>query len=454
MIMIFFYAAVLLGILIFVHEFGHFLFAKLLGVKVLKFSLGFGPKLLGRKFGDTEYLISAVPLGGYVKMLGQSDNPQEEEEEIAEEEKVRAYNFQPIWKRFLIVFSGPFFNLIFAAFIFVLVFLSGVPVPQPDIGKVEENSPAAAAGLSTGDRVIRIDGKDVASWHDISEAISDNQGKKLLFKVKRDDVLIEIQVSPKKKVDKNIFGEDKEAWSVGIEPLVLPVVGELMKDSRAGKAGLLKGDRIIEINGKTLKTWQDMTDLIHENPEKPLLFRIQRDQQVMDMSITPKKEVYQTPDGKEKAIGLIGIKPLGNDFIKKFGPIESVSLGLKRTWDISVLTILSMVKLIQRVIPSNTIGGPIMIFQMAGEQASQGALNFFTFMAVISINLGVLNLLPIPILDGGHILFLGIEAVIRRPLNENVIMIAQKVGLVLLLSLMAFAFYNDIVRLFAGKMFQ
>ena len=454
MIMIFFYAAVLLGILIFVHEFGHFLFAKLLGVKVLKFSLGFGPKLLGRKFGDTEYLISAVPLGGYVKMLGQSDNPQEEEEEVPEEEKVRAYNFQPIWKRFLIVFSGPFFNLIFAAFIFVLVFLSGVPVPQPDIGKVEENSPAAAAGLSTGDRVIRIDGKDVASWHDISEAISDNQGKKLLFKVKRDDVLIEIQVSPKKKVDKNIFGEDKEAWSVGIEPLVLPVVGELMKDSRAGKAGLLKGDRIIEINGKTLKTWQDMTDLIHENPEKPLLFRIQRDQQVMDMSITPKKEVYQTPDGEEKAIGLIGIKPLGNDFIKKFGPIESVSLGLKRTWDISVLTILSMVKLIQRVIPSNTIGGPIMIFQMAGEQASQGALNFFTFMAVISINLGVLNLLPIPILDGGHILFLGIEAVIRRPLNENVIMIAQKVGLVLLLSLMAFAFYNDIVRLFAGKMFQ
>jgi regulator of sigma E protease len=452
--MIIIYAAVLLGILIFVHEFGHFLFAKLLGVKVLKFSLGFGPKLLGRKYGDTEYLISAVPLGGYVKMLGQSDNPQGEEEEIPEEEKVRAYNFQPVWKRFLIVFSGPFFNLVFAALIFVLVFFSGVPVPLPDIGKVEENSPAAAAGLLSGDRVIEIDGKDVASWHDISEAISDNHGKKLLFKVKRDNLLVEVQVSPEKKVDKNVFGEDKEAWSVGIEPLVLPVVGEVMKDSRAGKAGLLKGDRIIEINGASLKTWHDMTDLIQENPEKPLLFRIQRGQQVKDMTITPKKEVYQTPDGEKKAIGLIGIKPLGNDFIKKFGPIESVSLGLKRTWDISVLTILSMVKLIQRVIPSNTIGGPIMIFQMAGEQASQGALNFFTFMAVISINLGVLNLLPIPILDGGHILFLGIEAVIRRPLNENVVMIAQKVGLVLLLSLMAFAFYNDIVRLFAGKMFQ
>jgi len=203
-----------------------------------------------------------------------------------------------------------------------------------------------------------------------------------------------------------------------------------------------------------LKTWQDMTAQIHASPEKSLQFKIQRGGQVMDMTITPKKETYKTPDGEEKAIGLIGIKPAGNDFVKKYGLPEAVSLGLKRTWDISALTILSMVKLIQRVIPSNTIGGPIMIFQMAGEQASQGALNFFTFMAVISINLGVLNLLPIPILDGGHILFLGIEAARRRPLSENTVMIAQKVGLVLLLSLMAFAFYNDIVRLFAGKMFQ
>lgn len=451
--MIIIYAVVLLGILIFVHEFGHFLLAKLLGVKVLKFSLGFGPKIIGRKFGDTEYLVSSVPLGGYVKMLGQSDTPQEEEE-IPEEEKFRAYNYQPVWKRFLIVFSGPLFNLVFAALIFVLVFMSGVPVPLPDIGRVEKNSPAAAAGLLTGDRVLQIDGNDIETWHDISEAISDNPGKKFLFKVKRDNALVDIRVSSEKKVDKNIFGEDKEAWSVGIEPLVLPVVGEVMKGSRAEEAGLLKGDSIIEINGAPLKTWQDMTDLIHENPEKPLRFRVQRGQQVKDMTITPKKEAYKTPAGEEKAIGLIGIKPEGNDFIKKYGLPEAASLGLKRTWDISVLTVLSMVKLIQRVIPSNTIGGPIMIFQMAGEQASQGALNFFTFMAVISINLGVLNLLPIPILDGGHILFLGIEAVRRRPLSETVIMIAQRVGLILLLSLMAFAFYNDIVRLFAGKMFQ
>jgi regulator of sigma E protease len=447
--MIIIYAAVLLGVLIFVHEAGHFLLAKLLGVKVLKFSLGFGPKILGRKFGETEYQLSAVPLGGYVKMLGEEPG-----EELEESEKNRAYNYQPVWKRFLIVFSGPFFNLLFAAFIFVLVFLAGVPVPLPDIGKMQENSPAAAAGLMTGDRVLQINGKKVDSWQDIYGTLADNPGKALLFGVKRNDRVVEVTVRPEKKAEKNIFGEEKEGWYIGIEPLVFPVVGEVMKGSRAGEAGLLKGDRILEIEGTALKTWQDMTALIHASPEKPLRFKIQRDGRVMDLTITPKKETYKTPDGEEKAIGLIGIKPAGNDFIKRYGLPEAASLGLKRTWDISVLTVLSMVKLIQRVIPSNTIGGPIMIFQMAGEQASQGALNFFTFMAVISINLGVLNLLPIPILDGGHILFLGIEAVRRRPLSENVIMIAQRVGLVLLLSLMAFAFYNDIVRLFTGQMFQ
>jgi regulator of sigma E protease len=447
--MIIIYAAVLLGVLIFVHEAGHFMLAKLLGVKVLKFSLGFGPKILGRKFGETEYLLSAVPLGGYVKMLGEEPG-----EELEESEKIRAYNYQPVWKRFSIVFSGPLFNLIFAAFVFALIFLSGVPVPLPDIGNVQENSPAAAAGLMTGDRVMQINGKKVEGWQDISGTLNDNPGKTLLFVVKRNERVVEVTVQPRKKSDKNIFGEEKEDWFIGIDPLVFPVVGDVMKGSRAGEAGLLKGDRVLEVGGRELKTWQDMTTLIHASPEKPLTFRLQRGGQVLDVTITPKKETYKTPDGEEKAIGLIGIKPAGNDFIKKYGLPEAASLGLKRTWDISALTLLSMVKLIQRVIPSNTIGGPIMIFQMAGEQASQGALNFFTFMAVISINLGVLNLLPIPILDGGHILFLGIEAVRRRPLSENVIMIAQRVGLVLLLSLMAFAFYNDIVRLFTGKMFQ
>jgi regulator of sigma E protease len=188
-----------------------------MGVKVLKFSLGFGPKMLGKKFGETEYLLSAVPLGGYVKMLGEEPG-----EELDEAERKRAYNAQPVWKRFLIVFSGPFFNLVFAAFVFVLIFLSGVPVPLPDIGNVHESSPAAAAGLMTGDRVREINGRTIESWQDISGILSDKPAETLLFKVKRNDRVIEVPVHPVKKADKNIFGEEKEIWFIGVEPLLSP----------------------------------------------------------------------------------------------------------------------------------------------------------------------------------------------------------------------------------------
>jgi regulator of sigma E protease len=359
--MMFVYAVVLLGILIFVHELGHFIFAKYLGIKVLKFSLGFGPKLIGKKYGDTEYLLSAFPLGGYVKMLGQSDTP-EEEEEIPEAEKHRAYNFQPIWKRFFVVFSGPFFNLCFAVLIFFLVFMNGVPFMLAEVGNITPDSPAAKQGIMKGDRVIEVDGKRIIRWDEMTEIIHNQPGKELTIRIDRSGSALTLMVRPEKKVIKNLFGENKE-------------------------------------------------------------------------------------------VGLIGIAPSGKTELKKEGIVGAFSLAVSRTWDISVLTLLSMVKLVQQIIPADTIGGPIMIFQMAGQQASQGAMSFFTFMAVISINLGVLNLLPIPVLDGGHILFMGIEAIRRKPLSEKVIIISQKVGLVLLLSLMAFAFYNDIVRLITGKTF-
>lgn len=444
--MTFLSAIVLLGILIFVHELGHFIFAKLMNVKVLKFSLGFGPRLLGKKFGETEYMLSAVPLGGYVKMLGE-----ELGDEITDEERERAYNFQPVWKRFFIVISGPVFNIIFAAFLFALMLLSGVPVPYPDIGKIDAGSPAARAGLMMGDRVLAINGNAVQSWDEIDAPINENPGKDILFKVKRKEETIELSVTPEKKLEKNIFGEDKEVWDIGIQPLLYPEIGEVLKGTRADKAGLKKGDRIIEIEGVALKTWQDMTDIIHKNPERPLRFKLKRDEFLMELTITPEKSTFKTPGGKGKEIGLIGIKPIGNDFIRKYDPSSAVSLGMKKTWDISVLTVVSIVKLIQRVIPAETIGGPIQIFQMAGQQAAHGPMSFFIFMAIISINLGVLNLLPIPILDGGHILFLGIEAVIRKPLAEKVMMIAQRVGLAIIITLMVFAFYNDIMRLITGK---
>jgi regulator of sigma E protease len=351
------YALILFGIIIFVHEFGHFLLAKLLGVKVEKFSLGFGPKVVGAKYGETEYLISAFPLGGYVKMLGESPG---EEEELGEEDKRRAFNRQLLWKRFLIVFAGPFFNVLFAAVVFMFIFLAGIPVLEPVVGEVMEDSPALRAGLAVGDRITGIEDTEISEW-------------------------------------------------------------------------------------------SQMTDIIYESPEKELTFRISRAGEVFGIRITPERKLVKDIFGEDQEIGLIGIRSSGESFIKKYTAADAVSLGVTKTVDISGLTLLSIVKLIQRVIPADNLGGPILIFSIASERAEQGARSFFTFMAVISINLGIINLFPIPVLDGGHILFMGVEAVRKKPLGENTMMLAQKVGLALILMLLAFAFYNDIVRVITGK---
>ena len=349
--MTFLSAIILLGLIIFVHELGHFLSAKLMGVRVLKFSLGFGPKLIGKKYGDTEYLISSIPFGGYVKMLGESSG-----EELKEEEKIFAFNYQPVWKRFIIVFLGPLFNLVFAIVIFVFVFSYGIPV-------------------------------------------------------------------------------------------LLPEVGDVLPQTPAERAGLLKEDTVISIDGSQITQWDEMTKIIHTSPGRSLNLKIKRKSEVITLSVIPEKKRIQDLFGQGKEVGLIGIKPSGNTFVKKSDLTESLTNAVSRTWEIAVLTIVSIVKLIQRVIPMDTIGGPILIIQMAGEQASLGILNFLVLMAIININLAILNLLPIPIFDGGHILFLGIEAIRRKPLEEKIMSIAQRVGLAFIIMLFGFVFYNDFMRI-------
>jgi regulator of sigma E protease len=348
------YAILLLGLLIFVHELGHFLLAKIHRVKVLKFSLGFGPKIIGKKIGDTEYLISAFPLGGYVKMLGE-----DQEEDVTDSEKQRSYKNQPVYKRASIVFAGPIFNLLTAVVIFFFVFMIGVPT-------------------------------------------------------------------------------------------LLPVVGEIMPDTPAVRANLLKGDRIVKIDGKSIRHWGEMTDIIHGSANKALNLKVQRGSEIINISITPEAKKVKDIFGEDKEIGLIGVKPSGETIKIKENVYNSVKNAFLRTWEISALTIVAIIKLIQRIIPADTIGGPILIFQLAEKQATAGALNFFLFAAVISINLGILNLLPIPILDGGHLLFLSIEAIRKKPLSERSIMIAQRIGLAVIITLMVFAMYNDIFRLISG----
>ncbi len=352
-------AIFLFGFLIFIHELGHFIFAKMSGVKVLKFSLGFGPKIIGKKIGDTEYLLSAIPLGGYVKMLGQEDVGEVEEETDAAEPD-RSFRNQSVTKKAAIVFAGPVFNILTAVVIFFFIYLIGTPT-------------------------------------------------------------------------------------------LLPVVGEIMPDTPAEKAMLAKGDRVMEINGSPIKYWSDMTEIIHNSPDKTLAIKIQRNSEIFEISIIPEGKAVKDIFGEDKKIGLIGVKPSDETVTVAENLPDALIKAFLKVWEIIVLTLMGVVKLIQRIIPADTIGGPILIFQLAEKQASAGMLSYFLFAAVISINLGILNLLPIPILDGGHLLFLGIEAIRKKPLSDKVMMIAQRIGLVLILSLMAFAMYNDIFRLFNGE---
>jgi len=344
---------IVLAILIFVHELGHFLLAKKLGVGVLTFSLGFGPKIFGKKIGETQYQISAVPLGGFVKLIG--ENP---EEEVKEEDLSRSFSAQPIWKRTLIISAGPFFNFFLAVALFFSINLFGIPYFPPKVGEVSPGLPAERVGLKKEDLVLSIDGKEISKWEDLHKIISDSKGKELSIKVKRNGEILNFKVTPQAIKDKNLFGEEVETFRIGI------------------------------INPKEVLT-------------------------------------------------------------EKVNPMIALGMGLVQTWQGIKLTVVGIVKLIQRVIPAKTIGGPILIAQLAGEQAKRGLLSLILFMAILSINLGVINLFPIPILDGGHFLFLGLEAVLRRPISIKKMEMAQQIGLVFIILLMLFAFYNDLIRIFS-----
>ncbi len=347
---------IVLGILIFVHELGHFLFAKLFGVRVLTFSLGFGPKVFSRVYGETEYQLSAFPLGGYVKMYGENPNEQEEAADDAE----RSFAHKPVWNRFLIVFAGPLFNLLFSIVIFFFLFISmGVPEDEDSttIGAVTEGAPAFEVGIRAGDTVLAIGDQPIRSWLDILETVKQSGGRELVFLIMRDGEELIIPVTPAISSVKNVFQEEVEQRYM---------------------IGIMKEERI----------------------------------------------VYQ-----------------------QVGPGSALGNAIWQTWMFIYLTFMGIVKIIQNVVPVSELGGPIMIAQLAGEQARAGIYNLAHFTGLLSVNLGILNLLPIPVLDGGHLVFLTAEAVMRKPLSERAQIIAQQIGVALLGTLMIFVFYNDIARI-------
>ena len=345
---------IVLGVLVFFHELGHFLVARLCGVGVEVFSLGFGPRILGKTVGRTDYRISGIPLGGFVKMVGE-----EPDAEIDPADIPLSFTHKSVYKRIVIVAAGPLFNLILAVLIFFGIFLiSGSYVLEPVVGSVNEGTPAQAAGLQEGDRITGIDGRAIATWDEMAAAIMKSQGKTLFVSFKRGEEERTAKITPQTTVMKNLFGEETERYVIGI-----------------ASAGVVHQ--------------RDMT--------------------------------------------------LGQAFTESF----------VKTWEITRLTVLSIVKLIQGVVSTKTLGGPIMIAQMAGEQAREGTTNLVFFIALLSINLGILNFLPIPVLDGGHLVFFFIEAMTGKPVNRRVREVAQQAGIFVLLLLMIFVFYNDISRIFS-----
>jgi regulator of sigma E protease len=430
------YFVILLGILIFVHEFGHFIIAKKSGVGVLKFSLGFGPRIIGKKIGETEYQISAIPLGGYVKIIG--ENP---EEEVSEEDRERSFSRKPIPTRMAIIGFGPLMNVLLSSVLFCLVALIGFKIPafmedRPRVGWIEPDSPAQRAGLLQGDLIVSVNDRKVSNWEEVNFVVATNPKARLRLDIEREGVIVVKELVPE---EGKLFGRGY----VGLQPEWPPIIKEVSEDDPADLAGLKAGDVVLAIDGQEMQHWIQMAMTIWDSPEKTLTFTIKRGEGILTFPIKPRgKEI----DGK--TIGLIGISNPREMVSKQYGPLGAIVWGgretLKRTKDI----VTSIWKLIVGKISHRAIGGPILIFQATGAAAKLGLTEFMRFMASLSIMLAIVNILPIPILDGGHLLFLGIEAIRRKPIGARAREFAYRVGLVFIIMLMLFVFYNDIARFF------
>lgn len=436
---------VLLGILIAFHEFGHFLVARLAGVKVLKFSLGFGPKLFGRQIGETEYLISAVPLGGYVKLFGE-----EEADALGPDERKRSFVHQSLPRRMLIVAAGPFFNFLLAYVIFVCWLATGAPlfVPSfedvtPDVEVVLPGSPADLGGLKVGDRIVRINERDISIREEIFVALEKSHGAQLTIDVRRAGDMKTFLVTPNASTI-TMDGEERVVYTIGIEDTA-PTLTDVKRGSPAEAAGFQPGDRILSIQGQEIHTWGQMTTFVKDSADKPLQFQVMRDGRIVDLTVTPAPK-SRTPDGEPVGPAMIGISRAPGLLIEADNIVVATIGGARATWKWTEFILVTLQKLITGEISRKTIAGPLGIASISGEAAEQGASTFIWVIALLSLNLGVLNLLPIPILDGGHLMFFTIEAILRKPLGERQREFAQQVGLVLLLFIMVFALWNDIER--------
>jgi len=429
---------IMLGILVFIHELGHFAVAKLAGVKVLKFSLGFGPRLVSRQWGETEYMICAIPLGGYVQMLGEGS---EEDQPLTEEERSRSFAEKSVGRRLAIVAAGPFMNLVLPFVILPLAFMVGINLPvfldQPAcVGYVLPQSPAAEAGLHRGDCIVAVGGQSIISWTDADKALLAQAGQAAVFDVQRDGTRQSISLAA---TDSSAEG----LQALGLAPFQEAVVGALSPGMPAQQAGLQVGDLILSVDGENIASWYDLKAIIQQTGGGSQKFLVERNGQQLEINIVPARS-----DGGSEF--LIGITPQTETVFKRFPLKEAFSHGVSRSRELIELTLVFIQKLVLGKVSSRNIGGPITVVQVAGQAAQTDLASILSILAFLSIQLGILNLFPIPILDGGHLLFGVFELIFRRPLPLRVREIAQQVGLLFIVLLMALAFYNDILRIFAG----
>ena len=419
---------------------------------VEKFSLGFGPRLIGKKIGITDYRISAIPLGGYVKMVGE-----EPDAEISPADLPLSFTHKHVAKRMLIVAAGPVFNIFLAILIFFVFFaITGIDDIKPYIRQVQPGSVAQKAGLQVNDLILSIDGNSVEAWYDIDEAITGSNGNVLALGIDRNGTLIEIEVKPKLKQGMDLLGDSISYYDIGISafPELKAIVGDVSAGFPAEKAGLEKGDQIVSINGLPIENWQQMQTIISSSGGAELTISVNRDEEVFTVNLTPQHVETKNHLGKAEKRYLIGIStqpldiPEADLVTKRLNPVKAALKSIERTYSVCVLMVRSVAKMIDGSIPKENLGGPIMIAKMAGDQAKQGFDKLVQFIAFISINLAIINLLPIPVLDGGHLLFFSIEAIKRRPVSIKVREVAQQVGLFILIMLMILVFYNDITRFF------
>jgi len=431
---------VVLGILVFIHELGHFIIAKLSGVGVLKFSLGFGPKIFGIKRGETEYLISALPLGGYVKMVGESTG-----EEVSQEDSEKSFANKPISKKAAIVVAGPIMNLVLAFMLLPLIYLIGIQIPayldrEPVVGYVVKGEAADKAGLKKGDIILSIDGREIKNWEGLNNTIISSPDSLLNLRVKRDGEIKEIALTPE-------ASSQTGGGIGGFYPPTSPTIGGLAKGLPAERAGLKLNDTILAVDGIKIDHWVELQQAIQgQKPEakkseaEERLLLIKRGAETFEVSVKPQ--------WNEDIQGhIIGISPLQETIIKRYGPVSATVEGTKKMGELTILTFAIIKKLFVGEISIKTLGGPLMIAQVAGQAAESGLTAFLSLMAFLSLQLGILNLLPIPVLDGGFLVFFGIEALRGKPMSEKVMGIVQNIGIALLVLLMVFVTYNDIIRL-------